>query len=107
MRNYDNNIAVNEEINQVSYPLRDPEPTSIPRMDQDIKDCQEYVRPRMDYLREHEISIRFLSLGCIVRVGCKEIAFTSIEDAMKEINTYVANPKASTDRFNQLFNEQK
>jgi hypothetical protein len=26
---------------------------------------KEYVRPRMDYLREFEISIRFLSLGCL------------------------------------------
>jgi hypothetical protein len=26
---------------------------------------KEYVRPRMDYLRDYEIGIRFLSLGCI------------------------------------------
>jgi hypothetical protein len=68
---------------------------------------KEYVRPRMDYLREFEINIRFLSLGCLVRVGCKEIAFTSIDEAMKEVNAYVTNPKASTDKFNKLFNEQK
>ena len=70
-------------------------------------EAKEYIRPRMDYLREFEISIRFLSLGCLVIVGCKEIAFTSIDEAMKEINAYVTNPKASTDRFNKLFNEQK
>jgi hypothetical protein len=68
---------------------------------------KEYIRPRMDYLRENEISIRFLSLGCLVRVGCKEIAFTSIEEAMEEFNAYVANPKRTTDRYNKLFNEQK
>ena len=64
------------------------------------------VRPRMDYLREYEIRIKFLSLGCIVRIGCKEIAFTSIEEAMKEVNAYVANPKESTERYNKLFNKQ-
>lgn len=68
---------------------------------------KEYIRPRMDYLRDYPISIRFLSLGCLVQVGCKEIAFTSIEEAMKEVNAYVANPKASTDKFNKLFKGEK
>jgi hypothetical protein len=65
------------------------------------------ILPRMDYLREYEINIRFLSLGCIVRVGCKEIAFTSITEAMQEVNEYVANPKLLTDKYNKIFNEQK
>ena len=68
---------------------------------------KEYIRPRMDYLREHEITIRFLSVGAVVRVGCKEIAFTSITKAMEEINDYVHNPKVVTDKYNKLFNEQK
>ena len=68
---------------------------------------KEYVRPRMDYLRDYEINIRFLSLGCIVRVGCKEIAFKSIEEAMQEINEYVANPRLLEEKYNKLFNEQK
>jgi hypothetical protein len=79
-----------------------------PRLeDYPIHKEKEYVRPRMDYLREFEINIRFLSLGCLVRVGCKEIAFTSIDEAMKEVNAYVTNPKASTDKFNKLFSEEK
>jgi hypothetical protein len=61
----------------------------------------------MDYLRDYEISIRFLSLGCIVRVGCKEIAFTSITEAMQEVNEYVANPRLLEQKYNKLFNEQK
>ena len=68
---------------------------------------KEYVRPRMDYLRDYEITIRFLSLGCIVRVGCKEIAFTSIPEAMNEINAYVNNPRALEQKYSKLFNEQK
>ena len=69
--------------------------------------AKEYVRPRMDYLRDYEINIRFLSLGCVVRVGCKEIAFTSIEEAMTEVNAYVANPKELEKKYNKLFNEQQ
>ena len=69
--------------------------------------CKEYIRPKMEYLREHEINIRFLSVGCIVRVGCKEIAFKSIQEAMQEVNEYVANPRMLTDKYNRLFNEQE
>jgi hypothetical protein len=43
-------------------------------------------------LREHEINIRFLNRGCIVRVGCKEIAFEDVHQAMREINEYVNYP---------------
>lgn len=43
-------------------------------------------------LREHEINIRFLSRGCVVRVGCKEIAFEDHTYAMAQINAYVNNP---------------
>jgi hypothetical protein len=68
---------------------------------------KEYIRPRMDYLRDYEINIRFLSVGCIVRVGCKEIAFTSIEEAIQEVNEYVANPRLLEQKYNKLFNEQK
>ena len=68
---------------------------------------EEWLRPRMDFLKDYEINIRFLSLGCIVRVGCKEIAFTSITEAMNEVNAYVANPRESEKKYNKLFNEQK
>ena len=92
MRDYDNNELVRDSARLEDYPIHGE---------------KEYIRPRMDYLREFEINIRFLSLGCLVRVGCKEIAFTSIDEAMKEVNAYVTNPKASTDKFNKLFSEEK
>jgi hypothetical protein len=92
MREYDNNQLVNEGLLTVES-----------RLD---AACKEYIRPRMDYLRDYEINIRFLSLGCIVRVGCKEIAFTSIQEAIQEVNEYIANPKLLSDKYNKLFNEQ-
>jgi hypothetical protein len=57
---------------------------------------------RQYYLREYPINIEFLSIGCIVRVGCKSIPFTSIDDAMKEINAYVADPYKQQQRWRQL-----
>jgi hypothetical protein len=53
---------------------------------------QEYIPSRSEVLREYDVRIKFLDRGCIVSVGCKEIAFESVDFAMVEINKYVANP---------------
>ena len=64
---------------------RDNEPT--------MEKCVEEYRPsNKEALREYELNIRFLSRGCIVRVGCKEIAFEDHTNAMAAINAYVNNP---------------
>jgi hypothetical protein len=69
-----------------------PEPT-VERvsMDQEAKisEPQEYRPSNLEALREYEINITFLNRGCVVRVGCKSIAFTDINEAMAEINEYV------------------
>lgn len=43
-------------------------------------------------LREFEIRIKFLNRGCVVSVGCKDIAFENVASAMDAINLYVAQP---------------
>jgi hypothetical protein len=97
--------------------MRDPQEVNHPVMeertlnnskylyDDEVLTSKEYIRPRMDSLRDYEINIRFLSLGCIVRVGCKEIAFTSITEAMQEVNEYVANPRLLEQKYNKLINQ--
>ncbi len=62
---------------------------SVPQEESAI--MQEYGPSNKQWLREYEIIIRFLSRGCVVRVGCQEIAFESAEEAMKELNEYVSN----------------
>lgn len=52
---------------------------------------EEYKLTNQQLLQQHEIRIQFLSRGCIVHVGCKSIAFESVESAMKELNYYVTN----------------
>ena len=52
---------------------------------------KEYKPRNEEVLREYEIKIQFLNRGCIIHVGCKSIAFESIETAMKELNEYVSN----------------
>lgn len=62
----------------------------------------DYRPSNQEALREYEISIRFLNRGCVVRVGCKEIAFESIETAMKSINDYVANPYDEQQKWRKI-----
>lgn len=67
------------------------DPTHEPEMEMP-KTVDEYRPSNKEALREFEINIRFLSRGCVVRVGCKEIAFEDVASAMTAINAYVANP---------------
>jgi hypothetical protein len=59
------------------------------RLDDSVK---EYRPSRGDCLRDFIINIRFLSIGCVIDVGCKSIPFTTIEEGMKALNDYIANP---------------
>lgn len=52
-----------------------------------------------DLIKSYTVSIRFLDRGCIVNVGCKEIAFEDIELAMKEVNEYVLGD--TSNQFNK------
>ena len=63
-----------------------------PVMDETKLKEYEYVPSKTEALREYEIGIRFLSRGCVVRVGCKEIAFTNNEEALAELNKYFNAP---------------
>ncbi len=55
-------------------------------------------------LQHHEMRIEFLDKGCIVRIGCKSIAFTTVEEAMRSINSYVNDPKTEAKRWREQFN---
>ena len=77
----------NELLDASAQELRVPEPEmDMPKM------VEEYRPSNKDALREYELNIRFLNRGCIVRVGCKEIAFEDYTNAMAAINAYVNNP---------------
>lgn len=61
--------------------------------------CKAYIPPRQEALQQYEINIQFLSRGCIVRVGCKSIAFEDAGEALLEINEYYANPYATQEKW--------
>lgn len=71
-----------------------------------MQTLQESIRQsNISILRDYEINIRFLSRGCVIRVGCKEIAFENIVDAMKALNDYVSDPYNKTKEWNKIFEE--
>jgi hypothetical protein len=62
---------------------------------------------RQECLREYEVKIRFLTLGCIVSVGCKEIPFTTIKEGMEALNQYVAKPYETRQIWEKRFLEEE
>ena len=81
MRDYDDNLTV---------------PGTLPP-------CPEYKPSNQQVLQEYEIRLQFLSRGCVVHVGCKSIAFETIESAMKEVNEYVNNTYDTQQKWRKLF----
>ena len=82
-------------------PMMVEERSDRPMMD---RECTKEYRPnKQQILREYTIELRFLSVGCVIRVGCKEIPFTNVGDAMVELNKYVSNPYEEGKRWNQIF----
>ena len=67
-----------------------------------IPEPQEYIPSRTELLQRHEIVIQFMSVGCVIRIGCKSIPFESVEEAMKELNEYVNNPRKSTKKWEKV-----
>lgn len=57
---------------------------------------------RQYFLREYPITIDFLSIGCVVKIGCKSIPFQNIDEAMSAINAYVANPKEEQEKWRKI-----
>jgi hypothetical protein len=83
-----------------------PVPTELTR--RAVADAVEkvYQASRIEYLREHDITIEFLSMGCVIKVGCKKIAFTNIDEAMKELTEYVKDPYTAREKWFKIFDAQ-
>ena len=66
--------------------------------------CEDtYAPTRGEALRNYRIEIRFLSIGCVIEVGCKSIPFSTVKEGMEALNAYVANPYEVTKIWNERF----
>ena len=72
-----------------------------------VPDLPEYRPSNLEVLQEYEIRLQFLSRGCIVHVGCKTIAFETIESAMKELNEYVNNTYETQKKWRKILDRHK
>lgn len=67
---------------------------------------KEYIPNKQELLREYEIRLRFLSVGCVVMVGCKEIPFRNVKEAMDCVNEYVENPYEVGNKWREIFESE-
>ena len=65
---------------------------------------EEYRITDEQALRRHEITLRFLDRGMVVRVGCKEIAFSNSQEGIDALNKYIADPYNEQVRWEKSFN---
>lgn len=68
---------------------------------------KEYRPSRTECLRDHHINIEFLSIGCIIRIGCKSVPFSTIDEGMKALNEYVANPYEQRKIWEEKFKQEE
>jgi hypothetical protein len=68
----------------------------------EMEQPKEWRPSNAEALREYEIRIKFLNRGCIVSVGCKDIAFEDYTNAMAAINAYVANPWEEQQKWRKI-----
>ena len=110
MREYDVNEPVEsreEEIQPVEMKMRMEElPMRGYDREPELKELVDYKPKKQELLREFEIRIKFLSVGCLVSVGCKDIPFRDIKEAMDYINKYVENPYEEGMKWREIFESE-
>ena len=73
-----------------------------------VEDCvKEYIPTKGEALRSYSISIEFLTIGCIVRVGCKSVPFSSIKEGLTALNNYVVNPVETRKIWEARFSKEE
>ena len=63
--------------------------------------AKEYRPSKQEALSRYEINIQFMSRGCVIRVGCKTIPFSSTEEAIAELQKYFENPYDTQERWSK------
>lgn len=63
---------------------------------------QEYIPSKSCMLKEYEITIQFMSRGCVIRIGCKSIPFESVELAMTHLTRYVNEPYSTRKEWEKV-----
>jgi hypothetical protein len=63
---------------------------------------EEYKPSRQKVLQEYEITLRFLSRGMVIHVGCQQIAFSDVKEGLDALNKYLESPFEEQQRWLKL-----
>jgi hypothetical protein len=83
---------------------REPVPERMPdRVEYEVGTdvAKNYGKQRL--LQEYPVTIRFLSIGCVIEVGCRSVPFSSSDEAMKQLNEYVSDPHKAIEKWRKIF----
>lgn len=72
-----------------------------------MPDPIEWKPTRMEALRDFRVEIEFLSIGCIIRVGCKSVPFSSVKEGMKALNDYIVSPVETRKIWEARFSKEE
>jgi hypothetical protein len=89
---------MNEEGLSCEAPMHEMELTST-----EFTGVKEYVPSAGDILISNAIRIEVVDCGATVKVGCKTIAFSTVEEALEQVNLYFKDPVASYKKWNNRF----
>ena len=92
----------NQVEETVNRPVRLEEPCQVEKCSN-----EPWQPSRQECLRDYEVKIRFLTLGCVISVGCKDIPFTTIKEGMEALNQYVAKPYETRQIWEKRFQEEE
>lgn len=89
---------MNEEGVSCEAPMHEMELKST-----EFTGVKEYVPSAGDILISNAVRIEVVDCGAIVKVGCKTIAFSTVEEALEQVNAHFKDPVASYKKWNQRF----
>lgn len=72
-----------------------------------IDSPKEYRPSNKDVLRDYPVQIEFLSIGCLIRVGCKSIPFSTVKEGMEALNDYVSNAYETRKLWEERFSKDE
>jgi hypothetical protein len=74
----------------------------MPEMEQ-LHVKEGYVPNAAEILKDFPVSIKVLDCGAIINVGCKSIAFSTLQEALEQFNLHFIDPVASYKKWYQRF----
>jgi hypothetical protein len=68
---------------------------------------EQWQPSKVELLKNHNINIEFLSIGCVIRVGCMSIPFQFVDTAIDAIKAYTENPYEEKQKWTKLIESRQ